>query len=59
MVSTCFEKCMGRNHKDGDLSVGEGACGDRCAAKFWQATGVVGQLLGGAGGAAGGGAAGR
>jgi len=45
---------MGRNHKDGDLSVGEGACVDRCAAKFWQATGVVGQLLGGAGGAAGG-----
>ena len=47
MVSSCFEKCMDRRHKDGDLTVGETACLDRCAAKYWATTGIVGQLLGG------------
>ena len=37
------------SHKDGDLTVGESACIDRCTAKYWQATGIVGQLLGGSG----------
>ena len=47
MVSSCFEKCMDRRHKDGDLTVGETACLDRCSAKYWATTGIVGQLLGG------------
>ena len=37
------------SHKEGDLTVGESACIDRCTAKYWQATGIVGQLLGGSG----------
>ncbi|CAL5219031.1 g790 [Coccomyxa viridis] len=48
MVSTCFEKCMDKRYKEGDLNVGENSCVDRCASKYWQVTGIVGQLLGGA-----------
>eukprot|EP00890_Picochlorum_soloecismus_P005280 jgi/Picsp_1/5753/NSC_03112-R1_mitochondrial import inner membrane translocase subunit tim10 len=49
-------------YKDGDLSVGENTCIDRCSSKYWQlpscpsdylndacffqVTGIVGQLLG-------------
>ncbi|KAK9903466.1 hypothetical protein WJX75_006351 [Coccomyxa subellipsoidea] len=47
MVSTCFEKCMDKRYKEGDLNVGENSCVDRCASKYWQVTGIVGQLLGG------------
>lgn len=49
MVSTCFDKCMDRRYKEGELNVGETACIDRCASKYWQVTGIVGQLLGGQG----------
>ena len=35
-------------YKEGDLNVGENSCVDRCASKYWQVTGIVGQLLGGA-----------
>ena len=34
-------------YKEGDLNVGENSCVDRCASKYWQVTGIVGQLLGG------------
>ncbi|BDA50162.1 g4865 [Coccomyxa elongata] len=47
MVSSCFEKCMDKRYKEGDLNVGENSCVDRCASKYWQVTGIVGQLLGG------------
>lgn len=33
-------------YKDGDLNVGENSCVDRCTSKYWQTTGIVGQLLG-------------
>jgi hypothetical protein len=33
-------------YKDGDLSVGENTCIDRCSSKYWQVTGIVGQMLG-------------
>ena len=36
--------------KEGDLNVGENSCVDRCASKYWQVTGIVGQMLGGQGG---------
>ncbi|KAK9796995.1 hypothetical protein WJX73_000057 [Symbiochloris irregularis] len=49
MVSTCFDKCMDKRYKEGDMNVGETACVDRCASKYWQVTGIVGQLLGGQG----------
>eukprot|EP00891_Asterochloris_glomerata_P009481 jgi/Astpho2/9481/gw1.00145.200.1_t len=47
MVSACYEKCMDRRYKEGDLNVGENSCVDRCSSKYWQVTGIVGQLLGG------------
>lgn len=46
MVSSCFEKCIDRRYKEGELSVGENACIDRCSNKYWQTTGIVGQMLG-------------
>lgn len=33
--------------KEGDMNVGENSCVDRCASKYWQVTGIVGQMLGG------------
>ena len=33
-------------YKDGELSVGENTCIDRCSSKYWQVTGIVGQMLG-------------
>ncbi|KAK9825168.1 hypothetical protein WJX81_001265 [Elliptochloris bilobata] len=47
MVAACFEKCMDKRYKEGDLNVGENSCVDRCSSKYWQVTGIVGQLLGG------------
>lgn len=40
--------CCTCRYKEGDLNVGENSCVDRCASKYWQVTGIVGQLLGGA-----------
>ena len=47
LTNSCFEKCIDHKYKDGDLNVGENSCVDRCAAKYWQVVGIVGQLLGG------------
>ncbi|KAH8954105.1 hypothetical protein BDL97_08G062500 [Sphagnum fallax] len=33
-------------YKEADLNVGENSCIDRCVAKYWQVTGIVGQMLG-------------
>ena len=38
--------CTRPRYKEGDLSVGENSCIDRCSSKYWQVTGIVGQLLG-------------
>ena len=46
LVNTCYEKCIDKRFKDGDLNVGESACVDRCSSKYWQSVGIVGQLLG-------------
>jgi import inner membrane translocase subunit TIM10 len=46
MVGSCYDKCMDKRYKDGDLSVGENTCLDRCASKYWATTSIVGQLLG-------------
>ena len=44
MQMLALHKCR---YKEGDLNVGENSCVDRCASKYWQVTGIVGQLLGG------------
>ena len=47
MVASCFDKCMDRRYKDGELNVGENSCIDRCSQKYWQVRSARG---GGAGG---------
>ncbi|KAL2622227.1 hypothetical protein R1flu_002432 [Riccia fluitans] len=46
LTQTCFEKCIERKYKESDLNVGENSCIDRCVAKYWQCTGIVGTMLG-------------
>ena len=48
MVGSCYEKCIDKKFKDGDLNVGENSCVDRCTSKYWQSVGIVGQMLGAA-----------
>ncbi|GAQ91473.1 Mitochondrial import inner membrane protein [Klebsormidium nitens] len=50
LAGTCFEKCMEKRLKEGDLNVGETSCIDRCVAKYWQVTGIIGQMLSAGGG---------
>ncbi|DBA82538.1 hypothetical protein WJX79_003697 [Trebouxia sp. C0005] len=50
MVASCYDKCMDKRYKEGELNVGENSCIDRCSSKYWQVTGIVGQMLGGQGG---------
>mmetsp|Transcript_31746 Transcript_31746/g.46796 ORF Transcript_31746/g.46796 Transcript_31746/m.46796 type:complete len:102 (+) Transcript_31746:136-441(+) len=45
MSQTCFEKCLNRKHKEGDLALGEMSCTDRCVAKFLEAQEKVGVIL--------------
>ena len=46
MVSVCMAKCVNKKYHEADLNLGETACVDRCTHKYWQATAIVGQLLG-------------
>lgn len=46
----CWPPPSHRRYKEGELSVGENACIDRCSNKYWQVTGIVGQMLGAQGG---------
>ena len=53
MVESCHKACAAKPYKEGSLSVGESSCVDRCAAKYWQAVAIVGQLIGSGGGGGG------
>lgn len=44
MSTTCWNKCVDRP-KEGELSLGENACIDRCAAKFWQVATIIGNQM--------------
>lgn len=46
MTEECFKKCMDKKFREGELNLGETSCVDRCCHKYWQATAIVGQLLG-------------
>lgn len=48
LTANCYDKCIDKKYKEGDLNIGENSCIDRCASKYWQVTGIVGQMLGGA-----------
>ena len=54
LVGACYEKCIDKKFKEGDLNVGENSCVDRCAAKYWESVAIVGQMLGAAGATGGG-----
>jgi len=54
LVGACYEKCIDKKFKEGDLNVGENSCVDRCAAKYWESVAIVGQMLGAQSGAQGG-----
>lgn len=45
MTHTCFDKCSERRYGNADLSVGELTCIDRCAHKYWQTKGIVGDSM--------------
>ncbi|PWA55203.1 import inner membrane translocase subunit TIM10 [Artemisia annua] len=45
MTSTCFDKCIEKRYKEGELNLGETSCIDRCTSKYYQITNLVGQLL--------------
>lgn len=50
LVGVCYEKCIDKRYKDGELSVGENSCIDRCSSKYWQVrarTGLSGCVAGG------------
>ena len=36
IANQCYEKCIDKSKKDGELSVGENSCIDRCVQKYWQ-----------------------
>jgi hypothetical protein len=36
LSAQCFNKCIAHFHGDGELTVGEGACADRCTSKYLQ-----------------------
>ena len=43
--ASCFEKCASRKHKEGEISLGEMACTDRCVAKYLESQQRVGAVL--------------
>ncbi|XP_074556139.1 mitochondrial import inner membrane translocase subunit TIM10-like [Curcuma longa] len=46
LTKICFDKCIEKRYKESELNMGENSCIDRCVSKYWQATNLVGQLLG-------------
>lgn len=46
LTHTCFNKCVEKRYKEGELHIGENSCIDRCVSKYWQVNNIVGQVLG-------------
>ena len=45
MSSACFVKCVRKYEPDGDISVGEGACLERCVFKYLESYKMVSEHL--------------
>lgn len=45
MFGIALTLCTSRRYKSEDLTLGETTCLDRCSRKYWQVTGIVGQML--------------
>lgn len=41
-VGVCYEKCIDKKFKDGELNVGENLCVDWCVVKYWESVVIVG-----------------
>ena len=52
LVHSCYEKCIDKRFKDGDLNVGETACVDRCSCEATQTLSDIHTLVQGPGGTA-------
>lgn len=44
MSQTCWAKCVTK-HREGDLTVGEMTCVDRCTSKYMSAHKVIGEVI--------------
>ncbi|KAG5598563.1 hypothetical protein H5410_029933 [Solanum commersonii] len=45
LTHTCFNKCVEKKYKEGELYMGENTCIDRCVSKYQQVTNIIGQML--------------
>ncbi|GAA0151865.1 transporter [Lithospermum erythrorhizon] len=45
LTKTCFEKCVDKRYKEGELNLGETSCVDRCVSKYSQVTNLIGHIL--------------
>lgn len=45
LSNTCFVKCVRRYEPDGEISVGEGACIERCVSKYMESYKMVNEHL--------------
>ncbi|XP_021766942.1 mitochondrial import inner membrane translocase subunit TIM10-like isoform X2 [Chenopodium quinoa] len=45
LTHNCFNKCVEKRYKEGDLNLGENSCIDRCVSKYWQVNNMIGHIL--------------
>jgi len=45
IANVCFDKCITKKCKDSELNIGESSCVDRCSSKYFQAFGLVAQMM--------------
>ncbi|KAJ8442846.1 hypothetical protein Cgig2_016312 [Carnegiea gigantea] len=45
LTHTCFDKCVEKRYKEGELHIGENSCIDRCVSKYWQVAPMTPNLV--------------
>ncbi|EPX74633.1 Tim9-Tim10 complex subunit Tim10 [Schizosaccharomyces octosporus yFS286] len=45
MVSSCHKKCIATPYKEAELTKGESVCIDRCVAKYFESSKVLGEHM--------------